>query len=228
MNEIYTITRPPQESDNGSKPPLLLMLHGFGSNEHDLMGLAPYLDERLSIASTRAIYDIGFGYAWYYLYGVPGNLQHDDASRAHSLEVLTNYLGVLPERIGADPQRVYLFGFSQGAVMSLNVALTAPHLVAGVVAISGYLDKDIVPMVQPETLAGLDALVMHGTMDDLIPASGSRAVRDFLKPTPANLDYYEYPIGHSIHPDALPVIQTWLSERIDRIDRANQVDQEVG
>lgn len=215
MSEIYTITRPPRRTDD-SAPPLLVFLHGFGSNEHDLMGLAPYLDDRLAIASTRAIYDIGFGYAWYYLYGVPGNLQHDDTSRAQSLEVLTQYIEKLPAAIGADASRIYLFGFSQGAVMSLNLALTAPHLVAGVVAVSGYLDTQITPQIAPETLHNLDVLVIHGTLDDLIPVAGSRAIRDYLRTTPARLSYYEYPIGHSIHPDALPVIQQWLRGQIDQ------------
>jgi phospholipase/carboxylesterase len=213
MSEIYAITRPP-EAPQAEPPPLLLLLHGFGSNEHDLMGLAPYLDERLHIVSARAIYDIGFGYAWYYLYGVPGNLQHDHASRAQSLKVLTEFVGDLPSHVGADARRVYLLGFSQGAVMGMNVALTAPHLVAGVVAISGYLDDQILQDVQADALDGLDVLVMHGSLDDLIPVSGSRALRDYLTPLPVRLTYHEYPIGHSIHPDALDVIQGWFRERV--------------
>jgi len=180
------------------------------------MGLAPYLDERLHIVSVRAIYDIGFGYAWYYLYGMPGNLQHDDASRAHSLRVLLDFLQSLPARVGADARQVYLLGFSQGAVMSLNIALTAPHLVAGVIAISGYLDDQVAPNIRADTLDGLNVLVMHGTMDDLIPVAGSRAIRDYLKDTPAHLTYQEFPIGHSIHPDALNTIQQWLKGQIDQ------------
>jgi phospholipase/carboxylesterase len=201
---------------------LLVLLHGFGSNEHDLIGLAPYLDPRLHLVSARALYDIGFGYAWYYLYGVPGSLQHDDASRARSLEVLTRFIADLPNRIEADPNQVYLLGFSQGAVMSLNLAMTSPHLVKGVVSISGYLDENVTALVEPEKLEGLDILMMHGTMDDLIPVAGSRAARDFLKTTPANLTYEEYPIGHSIHPNALDVIQQWFKTQIDQRTLASQ------
>ncbi len=213
MEKIYTIQRPPQYQD--AAPPLLLLLHGFGSNEHDLMGLAPYLDKRLHIVSARALYDIGMGYAWYYLYGVPGSLHADSASRAHSLEVLTKFLADLPGRIGADPRRVYLMGFSQGAVMSMALALTSPQLVAGVVAISGYLDEEIVPRVQPETLTHLDMLVMHGTYDDLLPVILGRRASDYLKTLPIRLDYREYPIAHSIHPQGLLLIQQWLQERLN-------------
>lgn len=213
MQKIYTIERPVQQP-GGHKPPLLVMLHGFGSNEHDLMGLAPYLDKRLHIVSTRAIYDIGMGYAWYYLYGTPGNLRADDASRAQSLEVLTKFVADLPSRLPADPQRVYLMGFSQGAVMSLDIALTAPQLVAGVVAISGYLDEQVVPRVQPQALSNLPLLVMHGTYDDLLPVTLGRRVKSYLETLPVRLTYQEYPIAHSIHPQGLMLMQQWLHERL--------------
>lgn len=215
MTEVYTIERPPQVQQH-TPPPLLLLLHGFGSNEHDLMGLAPYLDKRLHIVSARAIFDVGFGYGWYYLYGVPGNLTADDATRARSLDVLTEFISDLPARVGADPRQFYLLGFSQGSVMSLNLALTVPQSIAGVVAISGYLDEAVLPRVQPETLTDLDVVVMHGTQDDIIPIEGGRGVKAYLETTPVRLTYHEYTIGHSIHPDGLQVIAQWLSTQIDR------------
>lgn len=222
MSDIYAIAYPPQKEHTTSAP-VLLMLHGFGSNEHDLMGLAPYLDERLHMVSARATYDVGFGYAWYYLYGVPGNLQHDDASRSQSLDILTQFVTELPSRIDGGngvARKIYLLGFSQGAVMSLNLALKSPHLVAGVVAISGYLDEQVAELVAPDTVRDLPFLVMHGTMDELIPVERGRRVREFLQTTPANLEYHEYPVGHSIHPQALDVMKQWLGKQIDR-DKTN-------
>lgn len=214
MTEIYALTQPPQV-ETESSPPLLVLLHGFGSNERDLIGLAPHLDERLHIVSTRAPLDIGYGgYAWYYLYGVPPALQHDDASRAYSMEVLRAFLADLPGKIGADTRRVYLLGFSQGAVMALNLALTQPGMVAGVVAISGYLDEQVVPLVEPATLEHLHLLVMHGTQDDLIPVVRGRAMRDYLKTMPVQMAYHEYPTGHNIHPDALAVMRDWFAAQL--------------
>jgi phospholipase/carboxylesterase len=214
MTTVHTIERPPQTPQEEA-PPLLLLLHGFGSNEHDLMGLSPYLDKRLHIVSARAIFDVGFGFGWYYLYGVPGNLISDDATRAKSLEVLTKFIGDLPGRLGTNPRRLYLLGFSQGAVMSLNLALTVPHLVAGAIVASGYLDEKVLPRVQPDNLSHLNFLVMHGTEDDLITVEGGRGIRDYLETLPVQLTYCEYPIGHGIHPDALSLIPEWLSSRID-------------
>ncbi|NJO07353.1 MAG: hypothetical protein HC876_18580 [Chloroflexaceae bacterium] len=75
MERIRTLERRPQVKQAGP-PPLLVMLHGFGSNENDLMGMAPYLDERFHIISLRGIFSLGswMGAAWYILNGTPGNL----------------------------------------------------------------------------------------------------------------------------------------------------------
>jgi phospholipase/carboxylesterase len=213
MVTIHTIERPPKKPTD--TPPLLVMLHGYGSDEHDLMGLSSYLDDRFHIVSARAILDLGMGYAWYHLYGVPGNLIADHASREHSLEVLSKFLPDLPGRVGADPQRVYLFGFSQGAVMALSLALTMPQHVAGVVACSGYLDEMVMPNVQPDTLTNLDVLLMHGTLDDLLPVDLGRQTNAALEKLPLRLTYREFPIGHGIHPHGLMLAQHWLAERIE-------------
>lgn len=211
---IVTIERRPRVQ-SAEPPPLLLMLHGFGSNEHDLMGLSPYIDPRLHIVSARGIYDLEYGaYAWFHLYGTPGNLRADAASSAHGLEVVTKFVATLPERLGADPRRVYLLGFSQGAILSMALAITAPHLVAGIIAISGYLDDAMLAQARPETLADLDVLLLHGVDDDVIPVTGSRRARDYFQTTPARLTYREYPIGHSIHPHAITLIQQWFDERL--------------
>ncbi|NJP05258.1 MAG: phospholipase [Chloroflexaceae bacterium] len=214
MTTVRYVERKPLITSDGP-PPLLIMLHGYGSNEQDLIGLAPYLDQRLHIISTRALFDIGFGFAWYQLGGMPGNLQQDDNTLKQSLDVLLKFVEGIPEHLGADPSRVYLFGFSQGAVMSIDVALIYPERIAGVIAISGYLDPTVHDWVNTDQLHRLHALVMHGNVDDVIPVAGGRGIRDFLQTTPVQLNYYEYDIGHGIHPQALTVMQQWLRERIE-------------
>jgi phospholipase/carboxylesterase len=147
---------------------------------------------------------------------VPGNLIDDSPSRDHSLEVLTKFVADLPGRVGADPQRVYLFGFSQGAVMSMALALTAPHLLAGVVGVSGYIKEQTMARVQPDTLTNLDLLVQHGTYDDLLPVDLGRQAQAYLQTLPLRLTYAEYPVGHGIHPQGVLQIQEWLNERLQQ------------
>src|SRR5262245_15371022 len=122
--------------------PLLILLHGIGSNEEDLMGLEPYLDERLLIVSARAPLAYGFGgYAWFEIQWRPNGIAIDRAQAERSRDLLVRFIGEAAAAYGADPARVYLMGFSQGAMMSGWVALTQPDLVAGAVLMSGRIPQ---------------------------------------------------------------------------------------
>src|SRR5690242_20263313 len=122
--------QPPRQPADGS-PPLLILLHGYGSNERDLVGLAPYLDRRFQIVSARAPHFLmPDGYAWFELgwtaaNDITINFQQAEQSRV----LLTNFVAEALTAYGGDPGRVYLLGFSQGAIMSASVALTAPELI---------------------------------------------------------------------------------------------------
>ncbi|HEY3341272.1 MAG TPA: alpha/beta fold hydrolase, partial [Anaerolineae bacterium] len=144
---LYHLVRPPETpAPNGVKPPLLILLHGLRANEEDLFALTPYLDERFLIVSARAPFELGLGqYGWYRMTFSPeGNVRNLDDFEC-SLEVLSRFIGECVSAYGADPQRVYLMGFSQGAIMCIATLLTQPQLLAGAVAMSGALPADILP-----------------------------------------------------------------------------------
>lgn len=211
---IRTAERKPAQTGD-QPPPLLLLLHGFGSNEHDLMGLAPYLDPRFHILAARGPIDMGFGHAWYQLSGQPGNLQADPAGRRQAVELLSKFVRSLPARLGTDPQRTYILGFSQGAILSLALGLNMPDAIAGIVPISGYLDMATVPALDHAQLASLRVLQIHGVDDELIPIAAARQTHSVLQGTPVQLTYREYPVGHTIHPAALELIRSWLGEQVE-------------
>jgi phospholipase/carboxylesterase len=216
---IHTIERKPQLVGD-QPPPLLLMLHGYGSNEHDLFDLAEYVDPRLHIVSARAPLQLSWGgFAWYHLSGTPGRLVPDTVSRAEALTLLDHFVTSLPERLGSDPRRTYMLGFSQGAIMSLALAMNRPELIAGVVALSGYLDPAIVPPTPSPALAGLPIIQMHGTYDEIIPVAAAHQTQEVLRGMPVRHSYHEYPVGHTIHPDGLRHIQSWLATRLDEPPR---------
>jgi phospholipase/carboxylesterase len=199
-------------------PPLLLLLHGIGSNEHDLYGLAPFLDERFLIISVRAPNTLGPGsYAWFQADFTPQgpviNPQQAEASRntliAFLQEAITAY--------GADPKQVYLMGFSQGAIMSASVALTRPELVTGAVLMSGRILPEIRPLIATgEELSGFPFLVVHGTADMVLPITFGRASRELLSSLPVDLTYHEYPMGHEVSQESLSDVTTWLTEQLDK------------
>jgi phospholipase/carboxylesterase len=213
MTTIHTIERKPRAASDGP-PPLLIMLHGYGSNERDLFDLGEYLDPRLHIVSARGVLNLGFGFAWYHLGGAPGNLLPDPATRVRARDLLSRLVSDLPGRIGTDPQRTYLLGFSQGAIMSLALAAHIPGQLAGIIPVSGYLDPDSFDGALPADIAELPILQIHGTEDAVIPVAAARRTRDALAPVAKRHTYQEYPIGHTISMEGLQLIQGWLGERL--------------
>jgi phospholipase/carboxylesterase len=211
------------------QPPLLILLHGVGSNEQDLFGLAPYLDDRFVIVSARAPNLRAPGsYAWFAVSFTPDGPAIEPAQAEASRQLLLRFIAAACAAYGADPARVYLMGFSQGAIMSASVALTRPDLIAGAVLISGRILPEIRPLIAPaERLAGLPLLVVHGTEDTVLPIDHGRASRALLESLPVRLDYREYPIGHTISPASRADVAAWLRERLDKPngDRLREDDQ---
>jgi phospholipase/carboxylesterase len=206
-----------QPSRGAGAPPLLILLHGIGSNEEDLMALEPYLDERFLIVSARAPHAYGWGgYAWFEIEWLPNGIAIDRDQAASSRELIIRFIGEAAAAYGADPARVYLLGFSQGAMMSGWVALARPELVAGTVLMSGRIPDEVRDQIAaPERLAGKPFLVVHGALDPVLPIQNGRASRDILQRLPVDLTYREYPIGHEVSPQSLADVVAWLSEHLD-------------
>ncbi len=202
----------------GAKPPLLVLLHGVGSSEHDLFGLASYLDPRLVIISARGplIHAQSGGAAWYPVTFTPEGITADETVALESREKIIRFLGEAAEAYGADPRRVYLGGFSQGAIMSLYVALTHPEAIAGAVLMSGRL----MPMAweeraPEERLRGLPVLATHGLYDPVLPIASGREIRDKLSTLPLDFTYHEYPMAHEVSVESLIEATSWLSARLE-------------
>jgi phospholipase/carboxylesterase len=213
------LVRPP--SAGASAPPLLILLHGIGSNEEDLMGLEPYLDERFLIVSARAPHQYGWGgYAWFEIEWLPNSIAIDRAQADASRELIVRFIGEAAQAYAADPARIYLLGFSQGAMMASWIALTRPDLVAGAVLMSGRIPEEVRAQVAtPERLAGKPFLIVHGTMDPVLPIQNGRASRALLESLPVDLTYHEYPMGHEVSMQSLADVTGWLSARLDDPNR---------
>jgi phospholipase/carboxylesterase len=210
--------KPTREMAAGSAPPLLLLLHGVGSNERDLMGLAPWLDGRLFVASARAPITLGYdAYGWFRFEFTPnGPVVMDPAEAESSFRLILRFMDELIEAYGVDPNRTYLVGFSQGTIMGLSVALTHPAKVAGMVAMSGRFPDAIRPQIAPlEELEDLPILLQHGTEDPVLPIHYGRAAREILDSLPVRLDYREYRMGHHVTQESLADMSAWLTARLD-------------
>jgi phospholipase/carboxylesterase len=205
-------------SEGGGKPPLLVLLHGVGSSEHDLFGLAPYLDPRLVVVSARGplIHAQSGGAAWYPVTFTPEGITADETIAAESRSKILRFLAEAAEAYGADSRRLYLGGFSQGAIMSLYVALTHPEVISGAVLMSGRL----MPMAweeraEDDRLRGLPILATHGLYDQVLPITSGREIRDKLSVLPIDFTYHEYPMAHEVSGESLAEATNWLSARLE-------------
>ena len=193
--------------------PALLALHGRGSDEGDLLGLAPYLDDRLLWLSARAPLPLDDGYEWYRGPSAGAPAAHFDAG----LAALERFVDEAPAAYPIDPHRFYLFGFSQGSFMAYALALTRPERVAGVMAHSGGLPVQTIAAtraVDPAVLRGKPFLVLHGTEDRTIPVARAREARAYLEAAGAVLQYLEYPIGHHVSDATLAAMDAWLARQL--------------
>jgi phospholipase/carboxylesterase len=190
----------------GPNPPLLVLLHGYGADEHDLFALAPYLDPRFHIVSVRAPRHYPPGYGWYDVAFTQAGIQVDDT---HLPESAGQVLALLVSLQEAQSFRsVTLLGFSQGAAVALYLLLTQPDEIGAVAALSGH-----VPTVGWENRVAFSdkpVFVAHGTRDMVVPIAAGRDAKEKLSTLPVVLDYHEYPMTHEISGETLTDLNAWL------------------
>jgi len=115
------------------------------------------------------------------------------------------------EKEGMDPGRIVLMGFSQGAVMSLDVGIRYSKRLAGVIALSGYLyAPDSLGTEKSAASSGLPILLAHGTYDDVLPLAGSRQADKVLQAHGFQTRLLEYPMGHQVIPEELEEVRSFL------------------
>jgi phospholipase/carboxylesterase len=211
---LVHIVRSPRPTQ--ARPPLLVLLHGVGSNERDLFGFADMLDPRYLVISVRAPLDIGpDAFGWYHTSRTPGGPFNSQEETEASRLALIAFIDEAPNAYDTDPKQTYLLGFSQGAAMAMSVALTRPDLVAGVAMLSGRIPAEIRSRLAPsEALKGLLIFVGHGTFDEILPIQHARETRDLLSSMHVELVYREYPEPHTISYEELGDVVAWLSERL--------------
>ncbi|WP_423921890.1 alpha/beta hydrolase [Frigoribacterium sp. 2-23] len=197
------------EADRAGRP-LLVLLHGVGSHEGDLIGLAPYLPQDVVIASLRAPLLHGNGYSWYPLStpGEPNSGPVDDAARA-VLEWLTTVTDAHPT--------TSLLGFSQGGSLSLQLLRHAPEAFAYTIVLAGFVvplaGDDAEAAARDEVLAGLRPPVFYGRgdVDQVIPAAATERTAQWLDEH-ADAEQTIYPgLAHGVSNEELDDVNAFIS-----------------
>jgi phospholipase/carboxylesterase len=199
-----------------AKPPLLIMLHGYGSNEEDLFSFADYLPKELLIVSLRAPHPMPpYGYAWYAIHWDNTDGKFSDIEQAKSAQqLLLQLLEELKTAYDFDAEDVGLLGFSQGAILSLATALSYPKLFKYVVALSGYLNQKLL-VEKPLTSEchHLTVFASHGIQDPVIPVAWARDTPVFLDDLGVKNKYFEYDAGHTVSRENFEDLLKWFKEK---------------
>jgi len=212
MAPLAQLERPAAGAPEG----LLVLHHGRGTEESDLLGLADALDpeRRLRVVMPRAPLTLpgSPGYHWYLVPRV-GYPDHDSFHAARA--ALAELHDQLWEETGVGPERTVLGGFSMGAVMSYAMGLGADRPpVAGILAFSGFVP--IVDDWEPslEDRQGTRAFVAHGRRDPIMEVGFAQRARELLEAGGLEVAYRESDIGHQIDPAHLADATAWLGETL--------------
>ncbi|TRW23898.1 alpha/beta fold hydrolase [Flavobacterium zepuense] len=209
---LYHLVRQPKIQQE--KNPLLLLLHGYGSNEEDLFSFAAQLPDEYLIVSVRAPYTLpGYGFAWYAIdFDADMNKFTDDVQAVQSRDLIAKFIDEVVAAYPVDKDNVTLIGFSQGAILSYAVALTYPEKISRVAALSGYPHNTIISDVNSEKLNKLRFFVSHGTIDQVIPVEWARKAPEFIKALNLDVEYHEYNAGHGVAPQNFYDLLNWLNK----------------
>ena len=204
MQSLY---RPAAGTPEGA----LVLLHGRGADEHDLLPLLDILDpeRRLLGATARGPLSLPPGGAHWY---VVRRVGYPDPATFHATyPELTAWLDDMLAEHGIPHDRLVLGGFSQGSVMSYALGLGADRpRPAGIVALSGFLPQVEGFALDLAKAAGLPVAIGHGTHDPVISVEFGRDARDRLAEAGADLTYRESPMPHTIDPGFLRELPGWL------------------
>lgn len=195
------------------KNPVLILLHGYGSNEEDLFSFAQELPENYYVVSVRAPYDLMYNsYAWYAInFDADENKFSDIGQARASRDLISNFINELFDHYPIDSQNVTLIGFSQGCILSYAVALSYPEKVQRVVAMSGYLNAEIaVEGFENNDFSNLKIFASHGTVDQVIPVEWARKAAPELEQLGIDIVFKEYPVGHGVAPQNFFDFKNWL------------------
>lgn len=201
---------------DGEPQGLLVLHHGRGADEHDLLPLGDVLDaaRRLHVVTPRAPLELP-GWPGHHWYVVPRVGYPDPDTFRDAYRKLAAFHDELWERTGIAPERTVVGGFSMGTVMSYALGLPVDRPApAGILAFSGFIP--VVDGWEPD-LAGrqtLRAFIAHGRNDPIMEIGFGRRARELLEAGGLEVEYHESDAGHQIDPAHIPAAADWLASTI--------------
>jgi len=206
-----------QTQSDARNEPLVIFLHGFGSNEEDLFGIKDALPSTWTYLSARAPSPVQpSGFRWFTK--TPGDGDYDGvtADLQSSAKLIKDFVGKATAKYHTQPDRVFLVGFSQGAIMSYEVALRDPQLVRGIAALSGSVLPVLKAELKPdERLNKLAIFIGHGTLDQALPYASATRANEVLVGLGLKPEFHGYPgMNHTVSEAEVQDLKAWLETNL--------------
>ncbi len=201
-----------ESKDSVSKSPLLILLHGHGSNENDLFSLGNSVPNNWIVVSVRGPYQLAENsYRWYAVKMVNGKIVINIDEEERSRKKLMQLIDEITQKYNADSQKIIVAGFSQGANMAQSLGLGEPNLVAGFGVFSGRFVEEFSPYISKSTaLKNSKAFISHGSEDNMLPKTYASENITKLKELDIQITYCEDSNGHSISTKQWSEFSKWL------------------
>jgi phospholipase/carboxylesterase len=202
----YDVHLPPNR-EPGKRYPTIFTLHGKGSNERNMFGLVASLSNEFIIIGIRGDLTLGAGFQYYELKSL-GNPLRDHFDKA--VQQLTDFIAYATEKYPIDSAKRYLLGFSQGAILSITLALTMGNQLKGIVALNGYVPNFVKTEYPLEKMDKVSVFVSHGQYDSVFPLPIGQETAAYMETQTPNLTFQTYPSDHGVSEDNQRDLVAWI------------------
>lgn len=209
--QLFTKVTLPSNLRPDVKFPVIYALHGMGSDEEDIYSLVEDLKDEFILIAVRGPLKIGPGYGYFDIQriGVPQVDSLDDILRQLSELTLRSQ-----EQYPIDPTKQFFVGFSQGAILSMSLALVLGSQINGIVAMHGYIPQHIKEITVNAKIDQIKVMITHGESDEMFPIDIGRSNESYFKERTHNVRFNTYSHGHSVSYQEKTDVINWLQTSV--------------
>jgi phospholipase/carboxylesterase len=209
---IYEL-RKPEHVVPGKKYPALFLMHGIGSNEHNMLSLTDGLQDDVFVFSVRGHLSHGMGFAYFTIegYGKPHREVFDEG-----ITKLSAFIDYASDKYPLDDSQIYLLGFSQGAIVSMTLGLTLGNKIKGIIALSGYIPQFVKEDYTIKTGEKLSVFISHGEYDQVLPYQWGKENAEYFTKLGIPVTFKTYQEGHTVSAQNHKEFLTWITHDLLR------------
>lgn len=202
----YTIHLPIHREE-GKKYPVIYAMHGKGSNEQNMLNLIQELQTDFILIGIRGGFVQGHGYEYFSIKSI-GNPNRESFDK--SIKDLESFIDYAAQTYPIDTHHQYLLGFSQGAILSMTLALTMGNKIKGIVALNGYVPNFVKEEYPIESVEEVSIYISHGEYDPVFPLHIGKENAEFFQGRSQRVRFTTYPVGHEVSYENQQDFMNWL------------------